>query len=384
MVLCQKDGRTIRAFLPNPGRLHELLLPGTPIHLIRGDNAKRKTRYTAVAAWREGLPIVLHTLRANEIARFLIEHGAIEGLEGAKVVASEISAGKSRFDLLLKRRGRDLLLEVKSCTLFGKRVAMFPDAVTQRGTRHLEELARIAKEGTRTAVLFIVHWPNAHLFMPDYHTDLSFARALLGHRDQIDVIPAAVRWEKDLSLYPESTRLNIPWKLVDKEARDRGSYLLILRLRRKRLIEVGRLGTLSLSRGYYIYIGSAMVNLTSRMERHRRLRKRFHWHIDSLRSLAQLHSILPIRSSERLECEISHALSEISDRPIAGFGSSDCLPVPRPPSCTAAPTPTSRPSTWRSTAGPRNAASTWPKTGCRDSLIQPDWRSWPRPRRISH
>lgn len=323
-VLCEKDGRTIRAFLPNPGRLHELLLPGALIRVVREGNAGRKTHFTAVAVEREGLPICLHTLRTNAIARYLIGRDAIQGLEGARVAATEIRIGKSRFDLLLKRAGKDLLLEVKSCTLFGKRVAMFPDAVTQRGTRHVEELAGIAKKGTQTAVLFIVHWPKAHLFMPDYHTDLSFARALLCHRDRVDVIPAAIRWEKDLSIYPESTRLDIPWSVVEREAKDRGSYLLVLRLRRKRRLAVGRLGTLSLPGGYYIYVGSAMANLTHRIDRHRRLRKLFHWHIDSLRSVAQLQSIFPIRSSERLECEISRALSEIADWTVAGFGSSDC------------------------------------------------------------
>ncbi len=127
-----------------------------------------------------------------------------------------------------------------------------------------------------------------------------------------------------LSIYPKSTRLDIPWSFVEKEARDRGRYLLVLRLRRKRRLAVGRLGTLSLPGGYYIYVGSAMANLTHRIDRHRRLRKLFHWHIDSLRSVAQLQSIFPIRSSERLECEISRALSKIADRTVAGFGSSDC------------------------------------------------------------
>ena len=71
-----------------------------------------------------------------------------------------------------------MFLEVKSCTLVGKKVAMFPDAITERGARHLRELADLSRNGSKTAVLFIVHWPLAEVFMPDYHTDLNFTRTL--------------------------------------------------------------------------------------------------------------------------------------------------------------------------------------------------------------
>ncbi len=67
--------------------------------------------------------------------------------------------GRNRFDFLLKEGNKDILLEVKSCTLVGKKVAMFPDAVTERGARHLQELAKFSEEGMETAILFIVHWP---------------------------------------------------------------------------------------------------------------------------------------------------------------------------------------------------------------------------------
>jgi hypothetical protein len=102
--------------------------------------------------------------------------------------------------VLLKEGNQDILLEVKSCTLVGERVAMFPDAVTERGARHLRELAKISEKGIRTILLFVVHWPFAKVFMPDFHTDLSFSQTLLCVRNRVKVIAVAVRWNQDLSL----------------------------------------------------------------------------------------------------------------------------------------------------------------------------------------
>ena len=325
LVRCSLGGRTVSAFLPNPGRLAELLLPGCRLYLVEVDGpTTRKTRYTVVAVDRGGHPIILHTHRTNAMARYLIERDLVPELEGARVVRAEVRSGRSRLDFLLSQGGEEVLLEVKSCTLVGERVAMFPDAVTERGARHLRELARNAEQGTRAAVLFIVHWPRARIFMPDYHTDLTFARTMLECSERVEVMAVSTRVGRGLRLLPEAEALEIPWDVIEREARDRGSYLVLLRLRRNRAIQIGRLGRVRFGAGYYIYVGSAMANLTQRMARHRRIRKRLHWHIDSLRQEAELIDVLPIRSSERLECDLAQAVDKISNWSIPGFGCSDC------------------------------------------------------------
>jgi sugar fermentation stimulation protein A len=325
LVKCEWNGQILSAFLPNPGRLQELLLPGSIIYLVReGENSARKTSHTAVAVEREGQLMMLHTFRTNEVARYLIEKGQVPGLKNTKIVKAEVKAGHSRFDFLLKEGERDIFLEVKSCTLAGKEVAMFPDAVTERGARHLKELAEYSEEGMGAAVLFVVHWPFAQVFMPDYHTDLHFSQTLLSVRNRVEVIPVAVNWNHDLSFSPDVRLLQIPWSYIEEEAKDRGSYLLILELKRKRNIRVGKLGRVSFRKGFYIYVGSAMTNLSKRMERHRHLRKQHHWHIDELRAVAEFHSVLAIRSSVRLECKIAKAFSDISEWEIPGFGCTDC------------------------------------------------------------
>lgn len=113
-------------------------------------------------------------------------------------------------------------------------------------------------------------------------------------------------------------------KMHLKEAKDQGSYLLILNLKKKQNINIGRLGKISFRKGFYIYVGSAMANLSKRMERHRRIKKQHYWHIDELRAVSEFHSVLAIHSSIRLECEIAIALSGIADWNIPGFGSTDC------------------------------------------------------------
>ncbi len=87
LVQCRWKGRILSAFLPNPGRLHELLLAERTIHLVREETSQdRKTRYTAVAVEREGHPIMLHTHLTNEVARYLLQKGRIPGLEKARIV----------------------------------------------------------------------------------------------------------------------------------------------------------------------------------------------------------------------------------------------------------------------------------------------------------
>jgi sugar fermentation stimulation protein A len=325
VLVCKLGGKTVSAFLPNPGRLSELLLPEMPIYLERTNNPYRSLRYTAVAVEREGLRIVLHTHKTNEVARYLIENGLVPPLRDYEVVRREVTRGNSRFDLLLRKGKEEMLLEVKSCTLFSKKVAMFPDAVTARGKKHLEELARLSSDGASCAVLFLVHWPRAEVFLPDFHTDLEFAKTMKDAKDKVRFFPVSVEWGGDLSVVGGQTRvLPVLWEALEREAEDRGSYLILYHLPRKRLIEIGGLGKVAFKKGYYFYVGSAMKSLSKRVERHRRSRKKVHWHIDSFSAVAEFHATLPVRSEDDLECELASAIGSISEWSVPNFGCSDC------------------------------------------------------------
>lgn len=319
-------GEVHEAQMPNPGRLWELLLPGCTLYLTPAEpHENRRTRFTAVAVEREGRPVFVHTQLTNTVARFLLDLRLIPGLEGAAVVRAEAAVGHSRFDFLLREGGREFYTEVKSCTLFGGRVAMFPDAVTVRGKRHLNELAALGRAGATPAVLFLIHTPEVDWFMPDYHTDLDFSRTLLRVREEVRVLPVALDWRRDLTLGGAPRVVPMPWGFLEREAQDRGSYLLLLRLDRpERVGGLGGLGGLGFAAGWHVYVGSAMRALGKRVARHERRRKRFHWHVDYLREAAEEVVALPIRGSERLECMIAGALGELLAAGPKGFGSSDC------------------------------------------------------------
>jgi sugar fermentation stimulation protein A len=325
VVECGLRNRLIRAYLPNPGRLWELFFPGAELYLTRfPPSSERRLKYMVVAVERDGVPVMLHTHVNNLVARRLIEEGRVPGLEGAEIVKPEHAVGHSRFDFLLRKGGREILLEVKSCTLFNKTLAMFPDAITARGTKHLLELAELSRKGTAAAVLFIVHSPKVRHFMPEHHTDLEFSRTLLAVKDRVMIKALSVGWNRDLSLGSEVRELMIPWNMVERESHDNGSYIIILRLPGDRRIPVGGLGDVKFRKGYYLFVGSAKKDLTRQINGHRSRRKNFVRHIDYLREHAEFHAALPVRASVDLECEIACALGKIAQRPVPGLGPSDC------------------------------------------------------------
>ena len=322
---CSIKDKTLRAYLPNPGRLWELFSEGSRLYLAKNPPShERKTRYTVVAVEKDGHPVFLHTHLTNRVAQHLIEGGRISGLEGYTIVKPEIGIGRSRFDFLLQKGREKLVLEVKSCTLFGQEIAMFPDAVTARGRKHIMELAELPREGLKGGVLFVVHSPYAKFFLPEYHTDLDFARTFYELRNEIFIQVVAIGWRQDLSLDDRVRLLEIPWNLLKREAHDKGNYMVVLRLKKGCKLVVGSLGEVSFRGGYYVYVGSAMRNLTKRIQRHQRKKKKLFWHIDHLREHAEFCVALPVRSGNSLECDIAKRIKEISDWSIPGFGASDC------------------------------------------------------------
>ncbi len=325
VVHCAVEGDTLKAYLPNPGRLWELLLPGRTVYLVpRAPGGAGTLSHTAVAVEREGIPLLLHTHANNAVAASLLQARRIPGLEDATVVRPEVRVGHSRFDFLLERNGRPFYLEVKSCTLVGRSIAMFPDAVTARGRRHLEELADMGRRGTPCGVLFLIHWPRARYFLPDYHTDLEFARTFVSVRRDLAIKAVALQWRPDLSLAPDLREVAIPWDLIDREAKDSGCYLFWMRMPRMVTATVGSLGEVPFAAGHYLYVGSARRALTKRLERHLRRGGALHWHIDYLKGHADRCMAIPVRSSVPLEHELASAVGAIADECVAGFGASDC------------------------------------------------------------
>lgn len=325
IVHCLVDGKEVRAYLPNPGRLLELLYPGkTNLYLEKTDQPGRKQPFMVVGVERKGMPVSLHTHRTNDVAQLLLEQGKVPGLEKATILKREAKREHSRFDFLLEQDGKKVWLEVKSCTLFSEKIAMFPDAPTIRGKKHLDELIAIKESDDRAAVLFVIQNPDVDYFMPNYHTDLDFTLTFLQARESVQIIPMAIGINQDLTLQQSARKLSIPWEILEREAHDEGYYLFVMKLDREEEIEIGKLGEKKFAPGYYVYIGSAKKNLEKQVARHKRIRKRKHWHIDYLREKADVVASFLIRSQDDLECLIAEAITKMADWHVTGFGCSDC------------------------------------------------------------
>jgi len=325
VVHASLEGETVEVYLSNPGRLSELLFEGVTLLIQSTAQSKGRMDWRAVGILEEDHAICLHTHAANDFAAHLINQGNIPELAGWRVKKREHTVGNSRFDLLLEKDGVERLGEVKSCTLFSKSAAMFPDAPSKRAIKHVQELAELAPpDGPKPLVMFLVGKQGPTFFVPDWHTDLDFAQALLAAKDRLEILAVAVDTDTQLNLSSKTESLPIQWDLVEREAHDQGVYLYLMALEEKTEIEIGALGKRTFEAGYYIYVGSAAKNLNKRLARHQRLKKKAHWHIDYFRAHAKHHLALPIRTQDDIECDLAAGLSELADFQVPQFGCSDC------------------------------------------------------------
>lgn len=319
------DGNVYGASLPNPGRMQELLYKDTTLLVTPMDTNRVKYPFRVVGLKSYGQWLMLDTIRCNDVAEYLINNKKITGLENYSVIRKEVTHGNSRFDLLLSDGKDEIFCEVKSCTLFHNKMAMFPDAVTERGKRHVEELGDLSRTGIKNMVLFLVHSSVPQFFMPDIHNDPDFSKALYTNRNDVNIVPVSIGWTKKLSLKKEVKVLPVRWDLVEKHGlKDSGSYLFLLENKKDKVITIGSLGDIKFKKGFYCYVGSAKQGLSKRVKRHKAKRKNHHWHIDYFRQECGVAGSWPIRIQKNIECSVAKDMNSVSDGSIENFGSSDC------------------------------------------------------------
>ncbi len=175
------DGRVVTAHTPNTGSMLGCAEPGLRVWLRDTGNPRRKYPYSwELVESRSGVLVGINTALANRLVREAIEDGTVEALQGYARIRAEQRYGTegSRIDLLLEDGpGGRCYVEVKNVTLVADGVALFPDAVSLRATRHLRELARMA-EGARAVVFFCVQRNDARALRPAAHIDPEYARTL--------------------------------------------------------------------------------------------------------------------------------------------------------------------------------------------------------------
>ena len=172
------NNKIVNSHLPDPGRLKELLKPGARI-LIKEEKGKhRKTAYSTQAVYNKNVLISLNTLIPNQFTEYLLREKKLVFLKNWVIDKKEIPYDNHRFDFRLKKGNKILLLEVKSVSLLENSIAMFPDAVTERGRKHVKYLGKMAEEGISTLVLFVIQRPDSVLFQPQWERDPKFCYAL--------------------------------------------------------------------------------------------------------------------------------------------------------------------------------------------------------------
>lgn len=181
------DGAMEVVHVKNTGRCRELLVPGATVYLEEGRNPARKTKYDLIAVEKGDLLVNMDAQAPNKVFQEWAQGGGF--LPGLTLLRPETTWGSSRFDFYWEAGERRGFVEVKGVTLEDDGHARFPDAPTERGVKHLEELIRCQEEGYEAAVCFVIQMAGMRDFAPNDVTHPAFGDALrLAARSGVQVI----------------------------------------------------------------------------------------------------------------------------------------------------------------------------------------------------
>lgn len=181
VAYCEIDGIREKVHVKNTGRCKELLIPGVTVYLEEGTNPNRKTKYSLVAVEKGKRLINMDSQVPNQVVEEALYSGKIQlpGIQEPFIkIKREQTYGKSRFDFYLETEQEKIFIEVKGVTLEEGGLVKFPDAPTQRGVKHIEELISATKEGYQCFIIFVVQMSEVSCFMPHEERHPEFAEAL--------------------------------------------------------------------------------------------------------------------------------------------------------------------------------------------------------------
>jgi len=209
-ALVRAKDKTLLTFLPNPGRMHELLVSGTKVLLGEVLKENRKASYDLIGVYYKDQWVSVDSRVPNKLVFEALRNKDIEEFSEYSIIKPEYGYGHTRFDFFLADECESCLLEVKSATRVKEGVALFPDAVTERGTRHVKDLVKTKKEGFRACILFIVQRIDAYSFAPDDETDPKFGKALrTAAEGGVEIYAYEMEIARNFSLLSLSSRLDV-------------------------------------------------------------------------------------------------------------------------------------------------------------------------------
>lgn len=171
-------GQPVWAYVPNSGRLEKLLVSGRPVPLPKADLPPRKTKYDLLLVKLGQALVSVDARLPNNLLHEAIAASQMSEFIGYEAIHRGVPYGGSRLDFMLEGDERRYFVEAKSVTLAHEGVALFPDAPTQRGRRHVQELTQAVQEGKRDAIVFLVQREDAVIFAPNDEADPAFGQAL--------------------------------------------------------------------------------------------------------------------------------------------------------------------------------------------------------------
>ncbi len=193
------DGKEVTAHCTNSGSMKSCLENGAEVFLSPVDDPKRKTRFTWEMIKINGDWVGINTGNPNKLAFEAIVNGDIPELNNYSTVKREVKFGDSRFDVFAENHNEKCFVEVKNVTLKEGKYALFPDAVTTRGQKHLKALMEVKKQGMRAVMLYIVQRSDVEIFAPAAQIDpdyASFLKEAVSAGVEVIVIQAKVTPEK--------------------------------------------------------------------------------------------------------------------------------------------------------------------------------------------
>jgi sugar fermentation stimulation protein A len=171
------NGDRTWAHVPNSGRLQELFKPGRTVWIAPAASEKRKTSFDLKLVEYHDVLVSVDARLPNPLFAEAVRNNRLTGFE-FPIIQPEVTQLDSRLDFKLSGPDGICWVETKSVTLVEQDLALFPDAPTHRGRRHLEDLIKLRKKAARTAVVFIIQRPDATAFAPNESADPVFAETL--------------------------------------------------------------------------------------------------------------------------------------------------------------------------------------------------------------
>jgi sugar fermentation stimulation protein A len=176
------EGRPEVCHVKNTGRCHELLIPGADIVIQEVKHPQRKTNYGIIAVYKGQRLINIDSQVPNKVFREWLSESLL--FQDINLIKAEYRYGSSRLDFYMASESRKVLVEVKGVTLEEKGVALFPDAPTERGIKHINHLCQALEEGYEAYLFFIIQMKDVLYFTPNHKTHPAFGEALIKARQQ--------------------------------------------------------------------------------------------------------------------------------------------------------------------------------------------------------